>query len=174
MTARLHHVVYMVLLGIFCLYHSLSVEMGTKLSCDSQALLNKKEGEHMRILLKNQKGFIFIDALVGMVIFTVALMALAVAYRQVTITTMTARNYNNAVYLAQAAVEELKKNDGQTIFDNTLINPKIIINNLEFTIIPTILSSSTTLLRKVEVSVSWSNNTNSPPVTLVSYYYLKP
>lgn len=128
----------------------------------------------MRPFFNSQKGFIFIDALVGMVILSVALMALAVAYRQSTITTVMARNYNNGVYLAQQAAEELKKNDGQTTFDSTIKNPNVTINNLEYSITPNILPASTTLLKQVTISVSWPNNTNSPPVELVSYYYLMP
>lgn len=141
----------------------------------SQALPKEKEGDDVRNFLKGQAGFIFIDALVGMVILTVALTALAVAYRQATITTVAARNYNNAVYLAQEAVEELKKNDGQlaAAFTTTLTNSKITINNVGYSITPSTTDLSATL-KEVKISVSWPNNTHSPPVELVSYYYLSP
>ena len=53
-------------------------------------------------------GFALIDVLLGTAILSVALMALAFAWRQSTVTTVSARNYNQATYYAQQALEELR------------------------------------------------------------------
>ena len=120
----------------------------------------------MRSFLKSQTGFIFIDALVGMVILSVALTALAVAYRQTTITTVAAKDYNNAVYLAQQSAEELKKNDGQKVE-----NANWTISGVKYTI-KTPAPTNTELLKQVTINVSWPKNTTG--INITSYYYLIP
>ena len=137
-----------------------------------QALLKKEEGEDMRTFFKSQKGFILIDALVGMVILSVALMALAVAYRQATITTVTARNYNNAVYIAQQTAEKLKENDGKKAVDAnwTIANTPTTINNVAYVVETTI--ADVNLLKQATITVSWFNNTKN--ISIVNYYYLHP
>ena len=127
----------------------------------------------MRPFFKSQKGFIFIDALVGMIILSVALTALAVAYRQTTITTVAARDYNNAVYLAQQAAEELKKNDGRQVgnADWTITNTISTINGVRYTInIPA--PTNIELLKPVTIGVSWPENTTG--INITSYYYFIP
>lgn len=64
---------------------------------------------------KNQAGFALIDVILGIAILTVALVSIAFAWRQSTITTISARNYNQATYYAQQALEQLKINDGKKI-----------------------------------------------------------
>ena len=59
-------------------------------------------------------GFALIDMLLGLTILTVALLGIAFAFRQSTVTTVSARNYNQATYYAQLALERLKVNDGQS------------------------------------------------------------
>jgi len=127
----------------------------------------------VRPFLKSQKGFIFIDALVGMVILSVALLALAAAYRQATITTVAAREYNNAVYVAQQAAEELKRNDGRTTgnADWTIANGTETINNVPYTVnVPPPLIEN--LVAKANITVSWPENNTG--ISITSYYYLSP
>jgi len=126
----------------------------------------------MRPFLKSQKGFIFIDALVGMVILSVALTALAVAYRQTTITTVAARDYNNAVYLAQQAAEKLKENDGKKAVDAiwTIANTTTTINKVPYVVATTMADVNS--LKQATITVSWLNNSKS--ISIVSYYYLSP
>lgn len=63
--------------------------------------------------MNKQGGFALIDMLIGLTILTVALLGIAFAFRQSTVTTVSARNYNQATYYAQQALERLKVNDGQ-------------------------------------------------------------
>ena len=62
--------------------------------------------------VKNKAGFALIDILVGVAIISIALLGIAYAWRQSTVTTVSARNYNQATYYAQQALEQLKVNDG--------------------------------------------------------------
>ena len=129
----------------------------------------------MKKILKGQKGFIFIDALVGMVILTVALTALAVAYRQATITTVAAREYNNAVYLAQETAEKLKVNDGKKATtveaaDWTQFDTSTTINNVEYRVKTN--TTDVNSLKQTKITVSWPKNTTG--ISIVSYYYLSP
>jgi len=59
-------------------------------------------------------GFALIDMLIGLTILPVALLGIGFAFRQSTVTTVSARNYNQATYYAQQALERLKVNDGQS------------------------------------------------------------
>lgn len=127
----------------------------------------------MKRILNNQKGFVFVDALIGMVILAVALTALALAYRQASITTVAARDYNNAVFLAQQAAEMLKENDGKTAAtaDWAQADKTTTINNVEYTVATTrgtVLNS----LQPVTITVSWLNHPNG--VSITNYYYLNP
>ena len=65
---------------------------------------------------RNRKsaGFALVDIILGIAILSVALVGIAFAYRQSTVTTVVARNYNQATYYAQQALEKLKVNDGKT------------------------------------------------------------
>ncbi len=68
-----------------------------------------------------QRGWIFIDALIGMVIVAIALTALAVAYSQSTASSASSNNYLRAVYIAQAQLESLKRFDRQ--LPNSIVLP---------------------------------------------------
>ncbi len=126
---------------------------------------------------RGQKGFILIDSLVGIIILTVALLAILLTYRQATITAVSAKNYNNAVYLAQQAAEELKKNDGRLNVD-----PKIEKSGTKFIITPTPLTiaevETNTDLKPYKIMVTWDETINSKvinrTVEIVEYYYLLP
>lgn len=130
---------------------------------------------------RGQKGFILIDSLVGIIILTVALLAILLTYRQATITAVSARNYNNAVYLAQQTVEELKKNNGKTEFDPFVESP-VTIKGIQYTIKLTQLTitevQANTNLRQYKVTVAWDERINSKvvprDVQLVDYYYSAP
>ena len=63
---------------------------------------------------KKSAGFALVDIILGIAILSVALVGIAFAYRQSTVTTVVARNYNQATYYAQQALEKLKVNDGKT------------------------------------------------------------
>lgn len=51
--------------------------------------------------INERKGFALLDVLLGIAILSVALVSIAFAWRQSTVTTISARNYNQATYYAQ-------------------------------------------------------------------------
>ena len=70
---------------------------------------------------RKSSGFALVDIILGIAILSVALVGIAFAYRQSTVTTVVARNYNQATYYAQQALEKLKVNDGHIVGKS--INP---------------------------------------------------
>ena len=73
------------------------------------------------MMKKNQEGFIYIDALIGMVILSVALVALLVNYQQSTLASVHAQSYNQAVLLAQSHFEQLT-NEEDNLQATSLVN----------------------------------------------------
>ena len=134
------------------------------------------------------------DVLIGMTILSVALLGIVFAYRQSTGTTVSARNYNQATYYAQQALEKLKVNDGQTsatwATTTTIPATNAVSGAMPlFTITTAVLAAgvapeydglSSTVNAKlipVQATVSWqeiggSGNVNRS-TSVVGYYYLK-
>ena len=54
------------------------------------------------------------DILISVAIISIALVGISLAFRQSTVTTVSARNSNQATLYAQQALEQLKVYDGQT------------------------------------------------------------
>ena len=158
------------------------------------------QGKIQRVLNK-RKGFALLDVLLGTAIITIALLGIAFAYRQSTVTTVAARNYNQATYYAQQALELLKVNDGKTIAvtpdsiwtqpnfpqiftTNTIpVNgeipasgtmPKFTVKTVLLTAVQVTEASS--MLKPVKATVEWDENvgagTTKRSVSIVSYYYL--
>lgn len=135
-------------------------------------------------MLNNQKGWIYIDALVGLIVLSVGLLALTIAFRQSTITGTRNTNYDQAVYIAEQTVEEFRRNDGRQIAnaDFSLTTPQTfrgIVYNIEGT--PIAVNNITELITNhlilpYRVTVSWTDNAtnNIHSVQLISYYYFSP
>ena len=143
---------------------------------------------------KQSAGFALVDIMLGVAVISVALVGIAFAYRQSTVTTVVARNYNQATYYAQQALEQLKVNDGKT--GATLAVPWAATTNIAqsgvmpaFTVTTAVLSAgeapefdglSTDIKAKmvpVKATVTWQESSGSGvanrSLTVVSYYYLK-
>lgn len=147
-----------------------------------------------------QSGFALIEILIGVVIISVALMGIAFAWRQSTVTTVSTRNYNQATYYAQLALELLKVNDGQTgipdsawnqpTFPQGFTTNRIPANGIipaagtmpQFTVSTVLLTTAdapaaSVTLKPVRATVTWQETGGSGAVTrsvaIVSYYYLK-
>ena len=136
-------------------------------------------------------GFALLDILIGITLISVALVGIAFAYRQSTVTTVSARNYNQATYYAQQALEKLKVNDGKPSAIWNPVWPPIPANGSTpaFTITTAVLptgeapeydalsSAVQAKLIPVQAKVSWleSGGTGSSTrsVSIVGYYYLK-
>jgi len=138
----------------------------------------------MRIVFKNQKGWIFIDALIGLVILSVALLAMAVALRQSVVGTAFANNRTKAAYLAQQQLSDLRRyehtgldrdsaewtrsltytdpNPGSQLqfqFNSAQLPDDQIPEDLDGDIIP------------VQATVQWTDSTGLQTLTVVTYYY---
>ena len=143
---------------------------------------------------RKSAGFALVDIILGIAILSVALVGIAFAYRQSTVTTVVARNYNQATYYAQQALEKLKVNDGKT--SATLAVPWAATENIaQSGAMPAFVISTAVLatgeapeydalsqpikdkMVPVKATVSWQESSGSGvatrTVTIVGYYYLK-
>ena len=134
------------------------------------------------MILKNQKGWVYIDALIGMTILALAITALALNFHQSTQGTLSISNQTQATYLAHQLLTELKiydhtgldrsspqwfKSDffddpnSKTKFQYTtkVLDPDEIPDGLDVNVIP------------VRVTVQWSEPTGDKVLQIVTYYY---
>ena len=136
---------------------------------------------------KKSAGFALVDIILGIAILSVALVGIAFAYRQSTVTTVVARNYNQATYYAQQALEKLKVNDGKTLASvpNTTWNqPYTVVSatgllpvfsvKTELLLTVTEVQALSTL-KPVQVTVKWQEpgDATERTISVVGYYYLK-
>ena len=135
---------------------------------------------------KKSAGFALVDIILGIAILSVALVGIAFAYRQSTVTTVVARNYNQATYYAQQALEKLKVNDGKTsvsVPDTTWNQPYAVVSangllpvfsvKTELLTVTEVQTLST--LKPVQVTVKWQEpgDATERTISVVGYYYLK-
>ncbi len=119
----------------------------------------------------NERGWILIDALIGVVIVAIALTALAVAYRQAAVVTISSTNQVRALNIAQDTLEGLKRYDRQTAITlpaRTTVAP--------FTVdVAQLAVSQVNYLPKlvpVEVTVTWTEAGGANgSVRMTGYYY---
>lgn len=130
-----------------------------------------------------------LDILIGIAVLSVALVGIAFAYRQSTVTTVSARNYNQATYYAQQALEMLKIHDGKTVAtvpDTTWNKPYNVVSatgllpvfSVETKLLTvTEVQTLSTNLKPVQATVKWLESGGSGDtertVSIVGYYYLK-
>lgn len=60
-----------------------------------------------RMVLRSQHGWVYVDALIGMVILAVAMTAILLAYSRATSSASYSKSYNQAVLLAQSRMERI-------------------------------------------------------------------
>lgn len=152
------------------------------------------QGKIHRVLNK-RNGFALLDVLLGTAIITIALLGIAFAYRQSTVTTVAARNYNQATYYAQQALEQLKVHDGKAEASVPVTtwatNANIVKSGAmpAFTLTTAVLAAGDApeydamdaavkaKLIPVRATVTWQESGGSGvinrTVTAVTYYYLK-
>lgn len=138
---------------------------------------------------KSSAGFALVDIIIGIAILSVALVGIAFAWRQSTVTTISARNYNQATYYAQQALEKLKVNDGKTVAavpDTTWNQPYIVVSDVgsvpvfsaktELLTITEVQALSTNL-KPVMATVKWQEPGGTGNIernlSIIGYYYLK-
>ena len=138
--------------------------------------------------INERNGFALLDVLLGIAIISVALVGIAFSWRQSTVTTINVRNYNQATYYAQQALEQLKVYDGQTSLEtpSQLTVPaagnlpafKVKTEKVKNTDMPadfTALNSFTDKLVVVKATVEWNEPSGAEPFKLevLGYYFLK-
>ena len=142
----------------------------------------------------NRRGLGLVDVLIGIMIISVALVGFALTFRHSTISTITDRNYNQATYYAQQAIEQLKVNDGQEATAVTWAYtwqvtatgtlPAFTIMTAQITNAADLPAEYTALsadikakLIPVLATVTWQESGGAGPITrtvkVISYYYLK-
>lgn len=125
-------------------------------------------------MIKNQRGWVLVDCLVGIIIITVALTALIGAYAQATKANIFNRDYNNAVYIAKRSLEDLKQYEGKpdikSLPEHVTSPPDTVINNVAFTIRIDSAEAAglDAKINPYRATVSWNGTKQS--VSMVSYY----
>lgn len=149
---------------------------------------------------ENSRGFILADLMIGIAILVIALLFLSLAFRQSTVTTAATRNYQQGLYYAHQALEQLKVYDGASYASKNTSQWAAIWNTGPLTIAaasgmpaftvqtirmeggeePAVITGLTTqmktLLVPVRATVSWTEASGASAVTkslsAVGYYYL--
>lgn len=138
----------------------------------------------MLLTLRDRRGWVLIDALIGMVIVALALTALAMAYRQTAVVSTSATNYVRAVYIAQEVLDELKPLvDGtpSAALPDIPAHPDVQVENVTYQIqysppaaTTDRLGQSILNLYTIRATVSWVEGGRQMQVAVSSYYYLSP
>ena len=139
----------------------------------------------MPVMCRNQKGWMLIDALIGLVVLAVALLAMASGFRQAVTGTVMAGNRTKAAYLAQQQLSDLRRyehrgydrsrvdiwntssaysdpNPGSQLqfqFNSAVLETAQIPDGLDNDIIP------------VQAIVQWTDATGPQTFKVVTYYY---
>ena len=141
--------------------------------------------------MKKKNGWILPDAMIGVAITVTALVAIIALYTQVTNSTVVARDYQNATYIAQQQLETLRQYDGTSQIKNLttdITDPPnqtidhvlfaIAIRSLKSSIAPSVSPSVTmgeTLNDRIvpyQVNVTWVDSKGSTQsLKAVNYYY---
>lgn len=121
--------------------------------------------------MKNQRGFLLIDILIGCLILSIALLSVGFAFQHSVRASSYVKNYNGALRVAQQVAESLRINDGADSFIID-IPDKIKDGDMTYTVsvsTPAAVSGNASLL-SVNITVTWETNN----MTITNYYYLKP
>ena len=139
-----------------------------------------QEATYMFRYIKDEKGFILADAMIGMIIITTALIAVLAAYTQTTRVSSTTTARTHATYLAQRTLEDLKRFDGGAVL--TLPEQSIERReSVEYTINARTINVNTvtntdglrTYLLPVQVTVTWQEKGQNNTLNMISYYYIQ-
>lgn len=129
-----------------------------------QSLSENKDKESSR------RGWVFIDALIGITILSLGIIAVIIALTHNTKEVAFTSNHTKATYLAQQKLEELKKYDGSTI---SPVLSEVTETSGIFSI--TYAAPTVTLpvsnVTPVQVTVTWTEEGKTNTVNLDAYYY---
>jgi Tfp pilus assembly protein PilV len=134
-------------------------------------------------IIKNQRGWILIDSLIGLVILSIAITALSVTFTQAIKGILTSDNRTKAAYLANEQLTQLKVHDGQQQDRNSIVwrttntLPAEQNHNTVFTVTTAVLDNARIPANlhidviPVEAVVNWVEPTGANQLQIVTYYY---
>lgn len=163
---------------------SIILSLASGLGYSIAASLSPEKFFHKVRNSRNQQGWILIDAMSGILILSLALIAMMTVYAQVTKTNTTNRDYDSAIYFAQYHLENLKQLDGKPEIKSLSsayagpFHDTVTIDNTKSTItftttiapIPSTAMSETldSHIYPYQATVSWSTNKS---IQISAYYY---
>ncbi|MHC1717695.1 MAG: hypothetical protein AB9883_03460 [Acidaminococcaceae bacterium] len=136
----------------------------SSIRCQSLSGNNDKES--------SRRGWVFIDALLGITILALGIIAVIIALTHNTKEVSFTNNHTKATYLAQQKLEQLKKYDGGTTVP--VLPEEVEISGI-FKI--SYAAATKTLpvnnVTPVQVTVTWTEEGKTNTVDLGAYYYHK-
>lgn len=136
----------------------------------------------------SRAGFVIFDALLGILLVSIAVVAIIWALTQNTKTVSYSNNYTKATYVAQAKLEELRERDGAStelqdndpllaadtiVREGTTFNLTLSRHTETQTALNTAMGVSANKVVPVRVTVAWSEAGKAESITMHAYYYSK-
>ncbi|GBG54949.1 hypothetical protein SPFL3102_01180 [Sporomusaceae bacterium FL31] len=130
--------------------------------------------------VRNEKGFILTDSIIGLVIVATALCALIATYTQTTKASISTTSSTYATYLAQRTLEDIKQSDGKLTI--TLPAPRTETKgSVQYTVsvsevAVTAIANANNLnanLRPIQAIVTWIESGQNRSLSMMSYYYIQ-
>lgn len=121
--------------------------------------------------MKDQRGFLLIDVLLGCLLLTIALLSIGFAFQHSVKASAYVENYNGALRVARQVAEALRTNDGAQSF-TAGIPDKVKEGNMLYAVKvspPDSVAGNENLVA-VTITVSWGTDN----LTITNYYYLRP
>lgn len=130
--------------------------------------------------LKDNHGFVFVDALIGILLISIGIVAIIWAMTHNTKAVSFSNNYTKATYLAQSKLEELRGYDGGTnaptlpanLTDGIFTVSYVVDNSIQDAL-PHVSPATETKITPVKVTVLWSENGQANSITMSAFYYSK-
>jgi Tfp pilus assembly protein PilV len=123
----------------------------------------------MKKLLNSEKGWLLVDSIMGMLILTIAILALSATYIMSSKSNVYSKNYGQALAVYQDYAEKHKV-DSATFEVESRVEPNGI-----FVITPTVDVATnddlSTDITPVKIAVSWHDQNGNHRIEMVNYYY---
>lgn len=126
-------------------------------------------------MFRDQRGWLLVDSVIGMLFLTIAIFAIGLAFIQISKLTTKYNNYNQALFLAEGALENLKIQDNKTSIN--IPSPyKINSSNkvsYDIEVIQKEFNGLDSNIVPLEVTVKWSESNTERTISIVNYYTRK-
>jgi len=138
-----------------------------------QTILKKMK---IKLCDQRQQGWILVDSIVGTVIVTTALVALVLMYTQASKSSSFNRIYNNAIYLAQQNLEDIKQYENtptiKSLPSSVTTPPNATMDGVEYMvrINPLVIAAPLDNIYVYQATVSWPATNPVSSIQVVAYY----